>query len=106
MNKGHALNEGHLKIYKKWNISAIAGQILLKVEPKQYTKKQMKMTSNKPKRIMNLLACSASVAFSPAQANCLILCEIDSSQLVYLSFYLYIYLSYILAFSHKLKGVA
>ena len=34
---------------------------------------------------MNLLACSASVAYSPAQANCLSLGEINSSQLVYLS---------------------
>jgi hypothetical protein len=32
---------------------------------------------------MILLACSASVAFSPAQANCLSLGEINSSQLVY-----------------------
>ena len=42
----------------------------------------MKMTSNKFKRSISLLACSASVAFSPAQANCLSLGEIDSSQLV------------------------
>ena len=42
----------------------------------------MKMSSNKFKRTLNLLACSASVAFSPAQANCLSLGEINSSQLV------------------------
>ena len=35
-----ALNEDYLKIYKKWNISAIAGQILLKVELKQYIQQQ------------------------------------------------------------------
>jgi hypothetical protein len=45
-------------------------------------KKEMKMTSNKFKRTMGLLACSAFVAFSPAQANCLSLGEINPSQLV------------------------
>jgi hypothetical protein len=36
---------------------------------------------------MRLLACSASIAFSPAQANCLSLGEINSSQLVIVYFY-------------------
>jgi hypothetical protein len=35
---------------------------------------------------MRLLACSASVAFNPAQANCLSLGEINSSQLVVVVF--------------------
>ena len=33
---------------------------------------------------MSLLACSAFVGYSPAQANCLSLGEINSSQLVYI----------------------
>ena len=40
------------------------------------------MTSDKSKRTLNLLVHSASVASSPAQATCLILGEINSSQLV------------------------
>ena len=42
----------------------------------------MKMISNKTKMTIPLLACSASVAFSPAQANFLSLDKINSSQLV------------------------
>jgi hypothetical protein len=46
---------------------------------------------------MSLLACSASVAFSPAQANCLSLGEINSSQLVsfYVHFGFFIFCNYI-----------
>ena len=50
------------------------------------SKKLMKKTFNKSKRTINLLSCSASVAFRPAQANCLSLGEINSSQLVTLKF--------------------
>ena len=47
-----------------------------------YLKKLKTMTFSNFKRTMNLLACNASVAFSPAQANCLSLGDINSSQLV------------------------
>jgi hypothetical protein len=42
----------------------------------------MKITSNKFKRTMSVLAFNVFVAFSPTQANCLSLGEINSSQLV------------------------
>jgi hypothetical protein len=61
-------------------------QSLMKEDPKMLKFKTLANGIKPNVRTMNLLARSASVAFSPAQANCLSLGDLNSPQLVYFLF--------------------